>query len=226
MTTKIFSGRCIILCDTFIIFEKLFPIWLQKNYRQHIDQVKYSPVTDTPEIILARKNAQLVSKVSKLHIDIIHYQGLITITPTLSALFSCTLFLWALSRLYILNVLFMCLSAKLQSRLWKDQTPVHTVPGPAPNQKCQSQCCLVQWCKLTHRHVLRYAYTCSHSTNNSTLSQIITSHSSVDNLIIWMYLSRLSIRRSGRKPSLKPVTSAWMTWVSKQLRLPVTLPVM
>lgn len=58
----------------------MFPIRLQKNYRQHINQVKYSPVTDTPEIILARKNAQLVSKVSKLHDDIIHYQGLITIT--------------------------------------------------------------------------------------------------------------------------------------------------
>lgn len=38
---------------------------LQKNYRQHIDQVKYSPVIDTPEIILAKKNAQLVSNVSQ-----------------------------------------------------------------------------------------------------------------------------------------------------------------
>uniref|UniRef100_A0A3Q3EKB0 Nebulin-related anchoring protein n=1 Tax=Labrus bergylta TaxID=56723 RepID=A0A3Q3EKB0_9LABR len=35
-----------------------------KNYRQHIDQVKYSPVTDTPEIILARKNAKLNSKLN------------------------------------------------------------------------------------------------------------------------------------------------------------------
>lgn len=35
----------------------------QKNYRQHIDQVKYSPVTDTPDILLAKKNAQLVSNV-------------------------------------------------------------------------------------------------------------------------------------------------------------------
>ncbi|XP_044033613.1 nebulin-related-anchoring protein isoform X3 [Siniperca chuatsi] len=40
---------------------KLDPL-KDKNYRQHIDQVKYSPVTDTPEIVLARKNAQLVSK--------------------------------------------------------------------------------------------------------------------------------------------------------------------
>ncbi|XP_070707449.1 nebulin-related-anchoring protein isoform X2 [Pempheris klunzingeri] len=40
---------------------KLDPL-KDKNYRQHIDQVKYSPVTDTPEIILARKNAQLVSQ--------------------------------------------------------------------------------------------------------------------------------------------------------------------
>lgn len=38
---------------------------LQKNYRQHIDQVKYKSVTDTPEIVLAKKNAQLVSNVSK-----------------------------------------------------------------------------------------------------------------------------------------------------------------
>ncbi|XP_067431782.1 nebulin-related-anchoring protein isoform X1 [Thunnus thynnus] len=35
-----------------------------KNYRQHIDQVKYSPVTDTPEIKLAKKNAQLVSNLN------------------------------------------------------------------------------------------------------------------------------------------------------------------
>lgn len=35
----------------------------QKNYRQHIDQVKYSPVTDTPDILLAKKNARLVSNV-------------------------------------------------------------------------------------------------------------------------------------------------------------------
>ncbi|XP_073345124.1 nebulin-related-anchoring protein isoform X2 [Pagrus major] len=40
---------------------KLDPL-KDKNYRQHIDQVKYHPVTDTPEIILAKKNAQLVSK--------------------------------------------------------------------------------------------------------------------------------------------------------------------
>ncbi|XP_068162004.1 nebulin-related-anchoring protein isoform X2 [Antennarius striatus] len=40
---------------------KLDPL-KDKNYRQHIDQVKYSPVTDTPEIVLARKNAQLISK--------------------------------------------------------------------------------------------------------------------------------------------------------------------
>uniref|UniRef100_A0A7N6BUN2 LIM zinc-binding domain-containing protein n=1 Tax=Anabas testudineus TaxID=64144 RepID=A0A7N6BUN2_ANATE len=43
--------------------KKLDPL-KDKNYRQHIDQVKYSPVTDTPEIILARKNAQLVSNLN------------------------------------------------------------------------------------------------------------------------------------------------------------------
>lgn len=43
-----------------------FLVYNQKNYRQHIDQVKYSPVTDTPDIILAKKNAQLVSNVSLL----------------------------------------------------------------------------------------------------------------------------------------------------------------
>ncbi|KAF7666540.1 hypothetical protein LDENG_00102970 [Lucifuga dentata] len=42
---------------------KLDPL-KDKNYRQHIDQVKYSPVVDTPEIILARKNAQLVSNLN------------------------------------------------------------------------------------------------------------------------------------------------------------------
>lgn len=46
---------------------------MQKNYRQHIDQVKYSPVTDTPEIVLARKNAQLVSNVSSLYKSNIQY---------------------------------------------------------------------------------------------------------------------------------------------------------
>uniref|UniRef100_A0A3B5AT56 Nebulin related anchoring protein n=1 Tax=Stegastes partitus TaxID=144197 RepID=A0A3B5AT56_9TELE len=39
---------------------KLDPL-KDKNYRQHVDQVKYKAVTDTPEIILAKKNAQLVS---------------------------------------------------------------------------------------------------------------------------------------------------------------------
>ncbi|XP_058476923.1 nebulin-related-anchoring protein isoform X1 [Solea solea] len=39
---------------------KLDPL-KDRNYRQHIDQVKYKMVTDTPEIILAKKNAQLVS---------------------------------------------------------------------------------------------------------------------------------------------------------------------
>nr|XP_057917669.1 nebulin-related-anchoring protein isoform X2 [Doryrhamphus excisus] len=42
---------------------KLDPL-KDKNYRQHIDQVKYSPVTDTPEILLAKKNAQLISNLN------------------------------------------------------------------------------------------------------------------------------------------------------------------
>uniref|UniRef100_A0A8C5HIM0 LIM zinc-binding domain-containing protein n=1 Tax=Gouania willdenowi TaxID=441366 RepID=A0A8C5HIM0_GOUWI len=42
---------------------KLDPL-KDKNYRQHIDQVKYKSVTDTPEIILARKNAQLTSNLN------------------------------------------------------------------------------------------------------------------------------------------------------------------
>ncbi|XP_035002704.2 nebulin-related-anchoring protein isoform X1 [Hippoglossus stenolepis] len=42
---------------------KLDPL-KDKNYRQHIDQVKYKSVTDTPEIVLARKNAQLVSNLN------------------------------------------------------------------------------------------------------------------------------------------------------------------
>lgn len=43
--------------------KKLEPL-KDKNYRQHIDQVKYKPVTDTPDIILAKKNAQLVSNLN------------------------------------------------------------------------------------------------------------------------------------------------------------------
>ncbi|XP_059892423.1 nebulin-related-anchoring protein isoform X3 [Gadus macrocephalus] len=43
--------------------KKLDPL-KEKNYRQHIDQVKYSTVTDTPEIVQARKNAQLVSNLN------------------------------------------------------------------------------------------------------------------------------------------------------------------
>ncbi|XP_054454596.1 nebulin-related-anchoring protein isoform X2 [Anoplopoma fimbria] len=42
---------------------KLDPL-KDKNYRQHIDKVKYSQATDTPEIVLARKNAQLVSNLN------------------------------------------------------------------------------------------------------------------------------------------------------------------
>uniref|UniRef100_A0A3B3VGQ9 Nebulin-related anchoring protein n=1 Tax=Poecilia latipinna TaxID=48699 RepID=A0A3B3VGQ9_9TELE len=42
---------------------KLDPL-KDKNYKQHIDQVKYKSVTDTPEIILAKKNAQLVSNLN------------------------------------------------------------------------------------------------------------------------------------------------------------------
>ncbi|XP_019120344.2 nebulin-related-anchoring protein isoform X1 [Larimichthys crocea] len=42
---------------------KLDPL-KDKNYRQHIDQVKYHPVTETPEIALAKKNAQLVSNLN------------------------------------------------------------------------------------------------------------------------------------------------------------------
>uniref|UniRef100_A0A3P8VD62 Nebulin-related anchoring protein n=1 Tax=Cynoglossus semilaevis TaxID=244447 RepID=A0A3P8VD62_CYNSE len=44
---------------------KLDPL-KDKNYRQHIDQVKYSPVIDTPEIILAKKNAQLLMYVKNI----------------------------------------------------------------------------------------------------------------------------------------------------------------
>lgn len=35
----------------------------QKNYRQHIDKLKYSQVTDTPDIVQARINAQQFSNV-------------------------------------------------------------------------------------------------------------------------------------------------------------------
>ncbi|XP_051925282.1 nebulin-related-anchoring protein [Hippocampus zosterae] len=42
---------------------KLDPL-KDKNYRQHIDQVKYSPVKDTPAILLAKKNAQLISNLN------------------------------------------------------------------------------------------------------------------------------------------------------------------
>lgn len=39
----------------------LFPE--QKNYRQHIDKLKYSQVTDTPDIVQARINAHQLSNV-------------------------------------------------------------------------------------------------------------------------------------------------------------------
>ncbi|XP_042079220.1 nebulin-related-anchoring protein isoform X1 [Haplochromis burtoni] len=42
---------------------KLDPL-KERNYRQHIDQVKYKSVTDTPDIVLAKKNAQLVSNLN------------------------------------------------------------------------------------------------------------------------------------------------------------------
>ncbi|XP_021167760.2 nebulin-related-anchoring protein isoform X5 [Fundulus heteroclitus] len=42
---------------------KLDPL-KDKNYKQHIDQVKYKSVTDTPEIVLAKKNARLVSNLN------------------------------------------------------------------------------------------------------------------------------------------------------------------
>ncbi|XP_055085851.1 nebulin-related-anchoring protein [Periophthalmus magnuspinnatus] len=43
--------------------KKLEPL-KDKNYRQHIDQVKFKPVIETPEIILAKKNAQLASNLN------------------------------------------------------------------------------------------------------------------------------------------------------------------
>ncbi|XP_072311964.1 nebulin-related-anchoring protein isoform X2 [Eucyclogobius newberryi] len=43
--------------------KKLEPL-KDKNYRQHIDQVKFKQVTQTPEIILAKKNAQLASNLN------------------------------------------------------------------------------------------------------------------------------------------------------------------
>lgn len=39
----------------------------QKNYRQHIDKLKFSQVTDTPEIVQARINAHQLSDVSINH---------------------------------------------------------------------------------------------------------------------------------------------------------------
>lgn len=42
---------------------KLDPL-KDKNYRQHIDQVKYSSVTDTPDIVQARINAQQLSNLN------------------------------------------------------------------------------------------------------------------------------------------------------------------
>ncbi|XP_053196690.1 nebulin-related-anchoring protein isoform X1 [Scomber japonicus] len=41
--------------------QRKLDILKDKNYRQHIDQVKYNTVADTPEIMLAKKNADLVS---------------------------------------------------------------------------------------------------------------------------------------------------------------------
>uniref|UniRef100_A0A8C8ITV4 LIM zinc-binding domain-containing protein n=1 Tax=Oncorhynchus tshawytscha TaxID=74940 RepID=A0A8C8ITV4_ONCTS len=48
------------------------------NYRQHIDQVKYSSVTDTPQIVQARINAQQLSNASRAKDTHVHY---LSITP-------------------------------------------------------------------------------------------------------------------------------------------------
>lgn len=101
--------------------------YIQKNYRQHIDQVKYSPVTDTPDILLAKKNARLVSNVNHTN-------------PTSSSA-DCGMQVW-------LSASFFS-AAELQSRLRKDQTPVHALAGSAPDPECQGQCCFVQWCEST-----------------------------------------------------------------------------
>ncbi|XP_041714203.1 nebulin-related-anchoring protein isoform X3 [Coregonus clupeaformis] len=54
---------------------KLDPL-KDKNYRQHIDQVKYSSVTDTPDIVQARINAQQLSNVNyRQHIDQVKYSS-------------------------------------------------------------------------------------------------------------------------------------------------------
>ncbi|XP_014012529.1 nebulin-related-anchoring protein isoform X1 [Salmo salar] len=59
---------------------KLDPL-KDKNYRQHIDQVKYSSVTDTPDIVQARINAQQLSNVNyRQHIDQVKYSS-VTDTP-------------------------------------------------------------------------------------------------------------------------------------------------
>lgn len=158
--------------------------------------MKYSPVTDTPDIILAKKNAQLVSNVSLLRQH--HLYQLLALLALKSA---------------NVNVSSTCLSAELQSQLWKDQTSVHAVKGPAPNPKRQSQCRFMQRCKSAH-----------------TLKMPGTiwapSHRQSFFIVIWICRSRLNIRRSGRRTSQKPARSAWTTWASERRKLPGTWPVM
>lgn len=159
--------------------------------------MKYSAVTDTPDIILAKKNAQLVSNVSLLRRHHL-YQPLT---------------LLALCPVQNVNVSSTCLSAELQIQLWKDQTSVHAVKGPAPNPKRQSQRRFMQRRKSTR-----------------TLKMPGTiwapSHRQSFFIVIWICLSRLNIRRSGRRTSRKPARSAWTTWVSERRKLPGTWPVM
>ena len=46
------------------------PFCIQVNYRQSIDKLKYSSVTNTPQIVQAKINAQQLSHVSHAQLDV------------------------------------------------------------------------------------------------------------------------------------------------------------
>ena len=82
------SKRKLLLCVIQSVCCCTFP--MQKNYRQHIDQVKYSSVTDTPDIVQARINAQQLSNVSTRRPAPLRLENMLFVDARLLSLFSCS----------------------------------------------------------------------------------------------------------------------------------------
>lgn len=135
MEKKLYSNCVLVLC-------------LQKNYRQHIDQVKYSPVTDTPEIILARKNAQLNSKVRKLQ--------------RLTSHTLCMVHAWALGWPWKPPPPHLCFSSTIKQTMKRPNTSTRCPPTcPSSSTPRPAAPCPVTW---VHSHprsqITRHSHAC------------------------------------------------------------------